>query len=84
MQYLMTEDMVHHVLSQVRCNRVAKLVHRHYVFINLEGQVNTAETGGGEGGRWREEKRWKRGGEGGVGVEREGRTEREGSRDRVK
>ena len=31
------------VLSEVRCNGVTKLIHRHDVFIDLEGQVYTAE-----------------------------------------
>ena len=53
----MAEDVLHHLLSEVRCNGVPKLIHRHHILINLEGQVHAAEArdGGGGGGGEREE-----------------------------
>ena len=55
----MAEDVLHHLLSEVRCNGVPKLIHRHHILINLEGQVHAAEArdgGGGGGVRGRNER----------------------------
>ena len=42
--HFMTDDVIHNSWSQVWSNGVPKLVHRHNILIDLEGQIDTAET----------------------------------------
>jgi hypothetical protein len=54
------EDVFDDLLSEVRCNGVTKLIHRHDVLIDLEGQIYTAEAERGRDRKGRGRERGKR------------------------
>ena len=45
--YLVAEDIFYHLLSEIWCYGVSKLIHWHYVLIYFERQIHTAKTGEG-------------------------------------